>query len=170
LKPVSGWVKLFGQDIGQLSDYELGQLRARRLGLIFQNYHLDDSRTALENIMLPGYFSDLNWHGLRERALELAEKLFLTDHLSKSVSVLSGGQRQRVAVGRALLVSPELVLADEPTGALDQKTADSVLDILSDYVKEGASVLSVTHDQQVLQRGSVHLNLSEGRIEEVGKR
>ena len=120
--------------------------------------------------MLPGYFSDLNWHGLRERALELAEKLFLTDHLSKSVSVLSGGQRQRVAVGRALLVSPELVLADEPTGALDQKTADSVLDILSDYVKEGASVLSVTHDQQVLQRGSVHLNLSEGRIEEVGKR
>jgi putative ABC transport system ATP-binding protein len=169
LRPDSGEVRLFEHSLRDLSDSQISELRATKLGLIFQNYHLDDSRTTLENILLPGYFGKLNWRRLTETAVELAEQLGLTEQLSKSVSVLSGGQRQRVALARALIVSPELVLADEPTGALDDETAQIVLNILSQRVNGGMSVLSVTHDRLVLDRSDVQYRLVGGALERRGE-
>jgi putative ABC transport system ATP-binding protein len=167
LKPTGGKVSLFGQSLDKLSDEDVSRLRGARLGLVFQNYHLDDSRNALENILLPAYFGQSNWHDLNVRAQKLGENLGLNEHLSKPSSVLSGGQRQRVAVCRALLNSPKLILADEPTGALDHATAESVLNVLSEQVEHGASVVSVTHNSAVLERADQKFTFSDGQLEEV---
>lgn len=167
LQPSAGSVRLFGQTLSTLSDDEVSRLRGASLGLVFQNYHLDDSRTALENILLPAYFGRGNWHELTSRARSLAERLALAKHLEKPSSVLSGGQRQRVAICRALLNSPRLILADEPTGALDLETAALVLQVLSEQVAGGGSVVSVTHDSAVLQRADLRFAFQQGRLEEV---
>ena len=137
-----------------------------RIGLVFQNYHLDDSRSALENILLPGYFAQSNWHELTTRARGLGERLGLAEHLHKPASVLSGGQRQRVAVCRALLHSPQLILADEPTGALDQESADLVLKVLAEQVADGAALVTVTHDSAVLSHADLCLTFHDGRLRE----
>lgn len=168
IRPLSGEVYILGRSLSKLSESELGALRASDIGLIFQNYHLDDTRTTLENILLPGYFISTGWHELGERAASLADQLGLSAHLQKSVSVLSGGQRQRVAVARALLNQPRLLLADEPTGALDRETADLVLQLLNQRVEQGMSVLSVTHSQEVLGRADQAYSLADSRLERCG--
>ena len=167
LQATSGSVELLHQDVARCSDEELSRLRAGGVGLVFQNYHLDDTRTALENILLPGYFAPTNWHELKARAQVLGEKLDLLGHLSKPASVLSGGQRQRVAIARALIASPKLLLADEPTGALDRETAKSVLSLLSEELAHGAAILSVTHDRALMERANRHYRFQSGSLEEV---
>ncbi len=167
LRPTEGEVSLFEQKLSSLSDPEISRLRGAKIGLVFQNYHLDDSRSALENILLPGYFGQSNWHELAARARDLGERLGLAEHLVKPASVLSGGQRQRVAVCRALLHSPQLILADEPTGALDQETADLVLKILAEQVAGGASLVTVTHDSAVLSHADLCLAFDSGQLREV---
>ena len=164
LKPSRGTVSLFGQPLARSSEREVATLRAHSLGLIFQNYHLDDSRSTEENILLPGYFSQKSWHELRSRCCELAEELGLSEQLKKPVSVLSGGQRQRVAVARALLISPRLVLADEPTGALDQPTAKLVLDLLHKENRAGVTLLTITHDPVLLKHAKRSAHLEGGRL------
>ncbi len=164
LSPGEGTVALFGEPVQGLREAELAKLRNQKIGLVFQNYHLDDTRSALENILLPGYFSQQTWFDLKARARELAARLDLTSHLEKDVSVLSGGQRQRVAVARSLLLEPSLVLADEPTGALDQPTADLVLDLFSHEHQRGISFLTVTHDSRLLERCDRHLELNDGQL------
>jgi putative ABC transport system ATP-binding protein len=119
---------------------------------------------GLLNILLPGYFCKTPWLELRDRCEELAGHLQLTDHLDKKVSVLSGGQRQRVAVARALLLRPRLILADEPTGALDRPTAQLVLDLLDAENRKGAALLTVTHDPALLERSAGSLDLHAGRL------
>lgn len=167
LRPTEGQVSLFGEKLSGLTDPEISRLRGSRIGLVFQNYHLDDSRSALENILLPSYFGQSNWHEMTGRARKLGERLGLSDHLDKPASVLSGGQRQRVAVCRALLHSPQLILADEPTGALDQETADLVLQVLAEQVSDGASLLTVTHDSAVLSHADLCLAFDNGQLREV---
>ena len=164
LLPSSGQVSLFGRSLVQLTQLELAALRAGSIGMIFQNYHLDDTRSAVDNILLPGYFCKVPWFDLRKRCAELAERLRLTDHLEKPVSVLSGGQRQRVAVARALLLKPRLILADEPTGALDRPTAGLVLDLLDSENQGGASLLTITHDSVLLDRADRSVELQDGRL------
>lgn len=170
LKPDSGTITLFGEELSRKTDDELSQMRLGRLGLIFQHYHLDDTRTSLENILLPGYFFSTPWFELKEKARSLGVRLGLDEHLNKPVSVLSGGQRQRVAVARALLGDPELILADEPTGALDGPTADLVLDLLDEQCQRGAAVLTVTHDEALLKRCGHCRELSGGRLHAVEAR
>lgn len=167
LRPSSGTVSLFGRCLSEISERELGALRAGSLGMIFQNYHLDDSRGARENILLPGYFCKTSWFELRARCEELAAQLQLTEHLDKKVSVLSGGQRQRVAVARALLLRPRLILADEPTGALDRPTANLVLELLEAENRKGTALLTVTHDAALLGHASGALDLQAGRLSPV---
>lgn len=166
LKPSRGQVYLFGKALTELSESELATLRAGQIGMIFQSYHLDDTRSAGENILLPGYFCKEPWLVLRERCRELAARLNLTEQLEKPVSVLSGGQRQRVAVARALLLKPRLILADEPTGALDQPTAKLVLDLFDSENQAGAALLTITHDPVLLERADRSLNLHLGRVNE----
>lgn len=167
LQATSGSVKLLDHDVAQTSDELLSRLRAHGVGLVFQNYHLDDSRTALENILLPGYFASINWHELNARAHVLGEKLDLVAHLQKPASVLSGGQRQRVAIARALIGAPRLLLADEPTGALDRDTAKAVLSLLSEQVSQGVAIVSVTHDRAVMERANRHYRFHSGALEEM---
>lgn len=167
LKPTSGKVELFGRDLSGLSDPEVATLRAERIGLIFQNYHLDDAKSALENVLLAGYFNQNPWSELKLRGRELLGRLGLGELVERPVSVLSGGQRQRVAVARALLNRPHLVLADEPTGALDSESAHLVLEILQEAVAEGAAVLTVTHSELVLSRVSRVYTLQARTLEVV---
>lgn len=162
LSPQTGEVKVFGQSLQSLCDHDLSRLRNQRVGMIFQNYQLDDCRNVEENILLPAYFSECRWHDARERARLLASRLGLESYLAKPVSVLSGGQRQRVAVCRSLILNPDLLLADEPTGALDEDTAQDVLELLGEEVEGGMALLCVTHNQQVLQKSSVRYHF-QGR-------
>lgn len=164
LSPTRGEIRLFGRSLRELSLNELAALRCGSIGMIFQGYHLDDSRDTAENILLPGYFSKVPWLDLKARCKELATQLDLSDHLSKPVSVLSGGQRQRVAVARSLLLRPKLLLADEPTGALDRPTGGLVLDLLDAENHTGMSLLTVTHDAFLLERADRSLELSGGRV------
>ena len=166
LKPGRGSVVLLGEQLGEISENRLAELRSISLGLIFQGFHLDDSRNTGDNILLPGYFSSRPWFELRQRSLDLAAQLGLTEHLSKSVSVLSGGQRQRVAVARALLLEPKLILADEPTGALDRPTAQLVLDLLEKEKARGTAILTVTHDPVLQERADRILHLRDGQLSE----
>ncbi len=167
LKADGGQIELFGQNLSSLTDDQLSQLRLGRVGMVFQHYHLDDTRTTLENILLPGYFLDKPWFELKEKASVLAGKLGLKEHLDKQVSVLSGGQRQRVAVARALLCSPEMILADEPTGALDGPTADLVLGLLAEQREQGVALLTVTHDDALLKCCTRSQELKAGRLQAV---
>ena len=166
LKPSQGSVELLGENLARISDDRLAELRAGSLGLIFQGFHLDDSRTTGDNILLPAYFSNRPWFELRERAGELATQLGLGDHLHKDVSVLSGGQRQRVAVARSLLLKPKFILADEPTGALDRPTANLVLDLLEKEKERGTALLTVTHDTALQERADRIFSLRDGRLME----
>ena len=166
LRPTSGKVSIDGQDLSSIPEQALARLRADSVGMVFQSFHLDDSRDALDNILLPGYFSPRPWFELRERALELARALQLEEHLKKRVSVLSGGQKQRVAVARALLLGPKLLLADEPTGALDPPTAALVLDLFERERERGAALLTVTHDPVVQERADRVLELGGGSLRE----
>lgn len=165
LHPDAGSVTLFGTNLGAQTDDQLSQLRLGRVGLVFQNYHLDDTRSAGENILLPGYFLPNTWFELKQRCQALAKHLGLEGQLEKPVSVLSGGQRQRVAVARALLSQPELILADEPTGALDGPTADLVLQLFATEQERGAGLITVTHNRALLERCGRAIELSEGRLE-----
>lgn len=166
LKPTVGEVSVLGHQLSKLSEVELSRLRADSVGMIFQSFHLDDSRDTGDNILLPAYFSPRPWFELRQRAQELARLLELEDHLDKRVSVLSGGQRQRVAVARALLLNPKLILADEPTGALDRPTGRLVLDLLEKEKAAGASLLTVTHDPVLQERAERVMELESGHLKE----
>ncbi len=164
LKPTSGEIVLLGNDLSSLSQEALARLRAGSLGMVFQNYHLDDSRSTEGNILLPGYFCPTPWFELKKRSAKLAERLQLTEHLDKPVSVLSGGQRQRVAVARALLLDPQMILADEPTGALDRPTASLVLDLLAEQHRKGTTVVTISHDPVLLERADRVLHLQSGQV------
>lgn len=166
LTPTRGEVTILGQRLGQMSQSEISRLRADSVGLVFQNFHLDDSRNTRDNILLGGYFSSRSWFQLRERAAELAQALGLEELLDKHVSLLSGGQRQRVAVARALLLRPKLILADEPTGSLDRPTAQLVLNLLETEKAQGASLLTVTHDSRLQERADRVAELDGGYLKE----
>lgn len=167
LSPTAGIVELFGHRLGDMEDERVSRLRSESVGLVFQGYHLDDSRSTLDNILLPGYFGNHPWHQLKTEAMELALALELEPQLEKPVAALSGGQRQRVATARALVTSPTLLLADEPTGALDEATAQLVLDLLASRVERGLTIVSVTHDPKVLARADANHRFVDRSLEKV---
>jgi lipoprotein-releasing system ATP-binding protein len=165
-RPSSGKVLVVGQDTGELSDEELTQLRGRSIGFIFQFHHLLPAFTALENVMIPA-LADAGRPapGIRERAEELLGRVGLADRMQNRATDLSGGQQQRVAVARALIMSPQLVLADEPTGNLDTASADEVFELLREINRErGTAFLVVTHDPRLAQRCRRIVDLVDGRV------
>ena len=167
LQALSGVITLFGRPITELNDREMSKFRAEVLGLVFQNFQLDDTKSTLENILLAGYFSRQSWNSLENKAKNLAAILDLSSHLSKPTSVLSGGQRQRVAIARALLRGPKLLLCDEPTGALDESTAQTVLELLSEEQSQGMTLITVTHSHKTLERCDAHFEFSERTLKRV---
>ncbi len=146
--PTKGKIFLENRDISQLSESHLAQIRGKKIGFIFQQFNLIPNLSALENIMLPMVFQGITKHERIERATKLLEMVDLADRMKHKPTELSGGEQQRVAIARSLSNSPDVVLADEPTGNLDTKTGEKVLDFLKKLHKdEGKTVVMVTHDR-----------------------
>jgi len=167
-KPSEGKVYIDEVDIAQLDAYELAWMRCRKIGYIFQTFNLIPVMTALENVMLPMDFCD-TWPSRerRDRALTLLDRLGVADQADKLPATMSGGQQQRVAVARALANAPQVLLADEPTGNLDSRTSDGLLALLAALVRDGQTVVMVTHEPSARQFASRTIALADGRVASV---
>ena len=169
-RPTAGSYRVGGEEVSALDDDALSELRARRLGFVFQSYNLIAQLDVLENILVPVLYLDAPPAGAEERARMLAERVGLGDRLHHRPSELSGGQQQRVAIARALINDPALILADEATGNLDSQTALEILDLFDELNAEGKTILLVTHEPEVSARTHNCLKLKDGRIEDVARR
>lgn len=166
-RPERGAVLLSGTPIDRLSDARLSRLRSQVVGTVFQNYHLELGMTARDNVMVPWYFGvDLSAKDARSRAQRLLGLVGISDLAQRRCDQMSGGQRQRVAIARALFHEPVVLLADEPTGNLDEDTADDVAATLFALPEEtGSCVVVVTHDAVIARRADRRLHLVAGRLD-----
>jgi putative ABC transport system ATP-binding protein len=162
--PTSGRVTLDGQDVSALSGNALARFRAEKIGFVFQQFHLIPYLTALENVMLAQYFHSLSDEG---EAAEALARVGLGDRLKHLPSQLSGGEQQRVCVARALINQPNLILADEPTGNLDEMNETLVMGLLTELHREGHTIVLVTHDPEIGRRAERRIELHHGRLTEV---
>jgi lipoprotein-releasing system ATP-binding protein len=163
--PTWGTVRACGYDVGALAEAELTDYRSREVGFVFQFHYLLRDFTAVENVMLPAYMAGTPKRVALGRAAELLERVGLSDRTSHYPSQLSGGERQRVAVARALVNDPALVLADEPTGNLDEGNSRMVQDLLFSLVRDyGKTLLVVTHDRSQAAKADAHLHLQYGEL------
>jgi len=164
-RPDSGRYFLDEVDVSTFDDERASDFRNRRIGFVFQSFHLLPRLTVLENALLPRRFLRGPDDGLEARARALLERMGLQRHLAHRPGQLSGGQMQRVAIARALLMKPALLLADEPTGNLDSKSAADVLALIAEVHAGGQTVIMVTHDAEVAARAQRQITLRDGRIE-----
>ena len=165
-KPTSGRVSLMGSDLSQMSQKDLSALRNRRLGFVYQFHHLLPEFSALENVMMPLLIGKTPKDEARGRALAMLEKAGLKERVQHRPGELSGGERQRAAIARALVTEPACLLADEPTGNLDRKNAQNVLDMMLDLKAElDTALVVVTHDDQLAARFERVLTMADGRLE-----
>lgn len=170
-KPTSGKVFIDEVDIAQLDAYELAWLRCRKIGYIFQTFNLIPVMTALENVTLPMTFAGVSNDEAVEQGMALLTQVGLDGRHSHKPTELSGGQQQRVAVARALANSPAIVLADEPTGNLDLKTGEDIIDLLKELSSERkVTVISATHDYKMLNVSDQVVWIRDGRVEKIQER
>ena len=169
-RPSKGQYKLNGDSVENLSDNELASLRNQKLGFVFQQFHLLSDATALENVMLPMIYAGINSKLREERAKEALNKVGLADRITNKPNQLSGGQQQRVAIARAIINKPSLLLADEPTGALDSKTTEDVLDLFDNLHNSGITLVLVTHEDEVASRAKNIAKFRDGKIIELIKK
>ncbi len=163
--PTSGSIELDGQDISELHESDLAQIRGRKIGFVFQQFNLINNLTAKENIMLPMTFQGFTEKKRRERAEELLKKVGLGARENHRPNELSGGEKQRVATARALANEPEVVLADEPTGNLDSKTGEKIMELFTDLHEEkGITMILVSHERSVAEYAERIEHLKDGKI------
>ena len=155
---------LNGQLIKNLNEKKAALLRNKFLGFVFQSFNLITYKTALENVALPLYYKGINRKDRLKIALDYLDKVGLKDWANHLPNELSSGQKQRVAIARALVTKPKVVLADEPTGALDSVTSDSVMDLLKDINNEGMTVFVITHEEEVAEQTKRIVRLKDGLI------
>ena len=163
-RPSEGIYKLNGIPVENLSDDELAELRNQKLGFVFQQFHLLSDATALENVLLPMIYAGVNPEEREERAKNALDKVGLSGKINNRPNQLSGGQQQRVAIARAIINNPALLLADEPTGALDSKTTEDVLDLFDKLHKTGITIVLVTHEDEVASRAKKIIRFKDGKI------
>jgi len=166
-RPSSGQYLLGGEDVSRFSDDKLSEVRGERLGFVFQSFQLIQQLSILENVEVPLFYQGVSPRESRARAQESLEKVGLGDRMHHRPNELSGGQQQRAAVARALVNQPLVLLADEPTGNLDSKTAKEMLDLFDELHAQGRSILLVTHDPEVASRAEWVLRLLDGRVHRV---
>ena len=163
-RPSSGSYRLNGIEVESLDDDALADLRNRELGFVFQQFHLLAHLSALDNVILPMIYAGVAAEERQQRATEALTRVGLAQRLSNKPNQLSGGQQQRVAIARAIINKPALLLADEPTGALDSRTTAEVLDIFDDLHRSGMTVVMVTHEDDVAARAQQVVHFRDGRI------
>lgn len=164
--PTKGSYELTGQDVLKLKDKELSDLRLSSIGFVFQSFHLMPRETALENVALPLSYTGAKKAERRERATKALERVGLGDRLDFRPTQLSGGQKQRVAIARAMVNNPKILLADEPTGALDSKSGEQIMELFSKLNEEGVTIVMITHDANVAARAKRIVRIIDGEIYE----
>jgi putative ABC transport system ATP-binding protein len=167
--PTSGEYYLSGRKIGDQSERTLAHIRNQEIGFIFQSFQLLTRQTALKNVELPMVYSSLSAAKRRERAIHMLERVGLEDRMYHRPTQLSGGQQQRVAIARAISTNPTILLADEPTGALDQRTGRQVLDLFCELNAEGRTIIMITHDPAIAAYASRIVYILDGEIGERGE-
>ena len=160
--PTSGSYLLGGEDVDQMSDDQLADIRNRMIGFIFQQYNLLPKSNLLENVELPLLYAKVPAEERRERAMRSLERVGLADKWKNMPNQLSGGQQQRVSIARALAGDPSLILADEPTGALDSKTSREVLNFLKQLNEEGNTIVMITHDNSIAMEAKRVVRIADG--------
>ncbi|NEA58830.1 ABC transporter ATP-binding protein [Streptomyces sp. SID13666] len=163
-RPSSGSVAIAGHDVAALSDRRLSALRAQHVGFVFQAFHLVPGISAQDNVAEGLLYSGLPRAERRRRAAAALERVGLADRMDHKPHQLSGGQKQRVAIARAVVGEPDLLLADEPTGALDSASGEAVMELLHDLNKEGATIAVITHDSEIADRLPRQVRIRDGRV------
>ena len=163
--PDSGEVLFDGADIAKMNDQLLSDYRNKRIGFIFQSFNLQPTLTALENVLIPLIFSHVSPKERRQRAISCLKAVGLEDRLKHKPGQLSGGQRQRVCIARALANAPKIIIADEPTGNLDSKKGQEIIDLLADLNKQAKmTLIIITHDEAVARRAETVLSIKDGKF------
>lgn len=168
-RPTSGCYRLNGTAVEQLDDDDLADVRNRSLGFVFQQFHLLPHATAMDNVMLPMVYAGIPLEERRVRAAAALERVGLAQRLENRPNQLSGGQQQRVAIARAIINRPSLLLADEPTGALDSSTTAEVLELFDELHRQGITLVMVTHEDDVAARAQRIVRFQDGRIQKEAK-
>ena len=160
----AGTYHLDGQDMSGLSEKQAARYRSEFLGFVFQSFNLIGYKTALENVALPLYYQGVNRKERQEKAMRFLEKVGLADWSHHLPNQMSGGQKQRVAIARALIANPRVILADEPTGALDSTTSEDVMELLKEINREGITIVIVTHEHEIAEQCHRIIRLKDGQI------
>ena len=163
-RPTSGKVILMGKDLQEIKDNEMAKFRRENLGFVFQDFNLLDNFTVKENILLPLVLSDEKISVMEEKLSKIAKKLSVSDLLNKYPYEISGGQKQRTAIARALISDPKILLADEPTGALDSNSTRELLKVFKDLNQDGETILMVTHSIMAASEAKRVLFIKDGEI------
>lgn len=165
-QPTSGSLWLGGDDVAKMSDDQLASIRSQRIGFVFQSYNLIQQLTVVENIQVPLFYQGRSLtKEQKERCFELAEMVGLKERLDHRPTQLSGGQQQRVAIARSLINDPYFILADEPTGNLDSRTTEEILQLFERLNGEGRTIILVTHEDEVSKRAKRVVRLKDGRLQ-----
>lgn len=165
-KPTAGNFLLDGMDVSKCSENEMSDMRLHKLGFVFQSFHLLAKQSAIENVMMPLNYAGVPKKQRREIAFAALERVGLADRVDFLPNQLSGGQMQRVAIARAIVNSPKLLLADEPTGALDSKSGQQVMELFQKLNEEGVTVLMITHDSEIAQHAKRTVLIRDGVLKE----
>jgi len=164
--PTSGTYFLSGQKIADLDDKILAKIRNKEIGFVFQQFQLLPRLSAIHNVELPLIYAGVSEKERKRRAEEMLRKVGLGDKLHHRPNQLSGGQQQRVAIARALVTEPTILLADEPTGALDQKTSHQIMDLFHEIHQEGKTIIMITHDQKIAKNAKKIVHILDGNLRE----
>lgn len=162
--PTSGEYLFNNVDVSSLNDDELSAMRNREIGFVFQTFNLLPRMSSLHNVELPLMYAGVNKQERKDRAVNALERVGLADRMHHKPSELSGGQRQRVAVARALVTNPGILLADEPTGALDSKTGDEIMALFDELHNEGNTIIVITHEKEIAEYAQRTIFLKDGKI------
>lgn len=167
--PTAGTYLLDGMDVGKMSENKLADIRATKIGFVFQNFELLPKESALSNVVLPLMYAKVPRKERRDIAEAALERVGLKDRVNHLPNQLSGGQKQRVAIARAIINKPSIILADEPTGALDQKSGAEIMDLFSELNESGITIIMITHDANIAKHAQKTIHIIDGRIIKAGE-